>query len=71
MNESSFAWDDPLLLDDQLTEDERMVFNTFERFAQERLMPVILDCLEHQCTLGEISSAMRDVFGRYQERIVI
>jgi len=43
MNEASFAWDDPLLLDDQLTEDERMVFNTFERFAQERLMSVILD----------------------------
>ena len=43
MNEASFAWDDPLLLDEQLTEDERMVFNTFERFAQERLMSVILD----------------------------
>jgi methylmalonyl-CoA mutase N-terminal domain/subunit len=35
------------------------------------LMPVILDCLERQCTLGEISAALRDVFGSYQERVVI
>jgi methylmalonyl-CoA mutase N-terminal domain/subunit len=35
------------------------------------LMPVILDCLESKCTLGEISSAMRDVFGSYKERVVI
>ena len=35
------------------------------------LMPVILECLEARSTLGEISGAMRDVFGRYQESVVI
>src|SRR5690606_6775094 len=38
----SFRWDDPMLLDEQLTEDERMVRDTAHRYAQERLMPRIL-----------------------------
>jgi methylmalonyl-CoA mutase N-terminal domain/subunit len=39
--------------------------------GSDNLMPVILDCLEARCSLGEISGAMRDVFGRYRERVVI
>ena len=40
---STFAWDDPLLLDDQLTEEERMVRDVARRFGEDRLMPVILE----------------------------
>ena len=32
------------------------------------LMPLIIDCVERECTLGEISDALRTVFGRYQDR---
>jgi glutaryl-CoA dehydrogenase len=39
----SFDWADPFLLDDQLTEEERMVRDTARDFAQERLLPGITD----------------------------
>lgn len=35
------------------------------------LMPPIIDCVEKLCTLGEISDALRVVFGEYDERGVI
>ncbi len=38
-----FVWDDPLLLDDQLSEEERMVRDTARDYAQEKLMPRILE----------------------------
>ncbi len=37
-----FAWDDPLLLDSLLTEDERLIRDSARAYAQERLMPRIL-----------------------------
>ena len=36
---SAFQWDDPLLLEDQLTEDERLIRDTARSFAQEKLVP--------------------------------
>ena len=30
-----FSWDDPFLLDEQLTEDERMIRDTARAYAQE------------------------------------
>ena len=35
----SFKWDDPLLLDEQLTEEERMVRDTAHAYAQDKLLP--------------------------------
>jgi methylmalonyl-CoA mutase N-terminal domain/subunit len=32
------------------------------------LMPLIIKCVEAECTLGEISDALRSVFGAYRER---
>ncbi|MCH8926098.1 MAG: acyl-CoA dehydrogenase family protein, partial [Proteobacteria bacterium] len=37
-----FQWDDPLLLDEQLSEDERMVRDAAHDYCQEKLMPRIL-----------------------------
>ena len=37
-----FAWDDPLLLEEQLSEDERMVRDAARAYAQDKLMPRIL-----------------------------
>jgi methylmalonyl-CoA mutase N-terminal domain/subunit len=37
----------------------------------ENLMPFIVRCVRARCTLGEISSAMKTIFGAYRETIVI
>ena len=37
----AFAWNDPFLLDDQLTEEERMIRDSAAAFAAESLMPRI------------------------------
>jgi glutaryl-CoA dehydrogenase len=39
---SAFHWDDPLLLESQLTEDERMIRDTARSYCQEKLMPRVL-----------------------------
>ena len=36
--EASFQWDDPFLLDDQLTEDERLIRDTARAYAQDKLL---------------------------------
>ena len=38
-----FRWDDPLLLEEQLTAEERMIRDTAREYAQEKLKPRILD----------------------------
>jgi glutaryl-CoA dehydrogenase len=38
----AFQWDDPLLLESQLTDDERMIRNTARTYCQDKLMPRIL-----------------------------
>ncbi|MEQ1672808.1 MAG: acyl-CoA dehydrogenase, partial [Hyphomicrobium sp.] len=38
----SFSWSDPLLFDDALSDDERMLAESAKRFAQDRLMPRVL-----------------------------
>jgi glutaryl-CoA dehydrogenase len=43
-----FRWDDPLLLEEQLTGEERMVRDTARRYAQERLLPRIKEAFRHE-----------------------
>jgi glutaryl-CoA dehydrogenase len=44
----TFKWDDPLLLEDQLTEEERMVRDSARAYAQDRLMPRIVEANRHE-----------------------
>jgi len=37
--QSAFTWDDPFLLEDQLSEDERMIRDAARAFAADRLLP--------------------------------
>ena len=39
---ASFVWEDPFLLEAQLTEDERMVRDAARDYAQEKLQPRVL-----------------------------
>lgn len=44
----TFNWADPLLLDHQLTEEERMVRESSFKYAQERLAPRVLEAFRHE-----------------------
>ena len=43
-----FQWDDPLLFEEQLTDDERMVRDSARAYCQEKLMPRILEANRHE-----------------------
>ncbi|HYD65938.1 acyl-CoA dehydrogenase [Azospirillum sp.] len=45
-----FNWEDPLLLDGQLTEDERMVRDTARAYCQDKLMSRVLEANRHEKT---------------------
>src|SRR4051812_45792159 len=47
---ASFRWDDPLLLDDELTDDERMIRDTARAFAQEKLLPRVIEAYREEKT---------------------
>ena len=49
-SKASFNWADPLLLDTQLSEDERMVRDAAAEYAQGRLMPRIHDAYRNETT---------------------
>jgi len=38
-NKATFNWADPLLLDDQLTQEERMIKEAAREYAQGKLLP--------------------------------
>src|SRR6516164_3997023 len=42
IKDAAFKWDDPLDLESQLTEEERMVRDTARDYAQEKLFPRVL-----------------------------
>jgi glutaryl-CoA dehydrogenase len=46
----AFQWDDPFRLEDQLTEDERMIRDTAHAFAQERLFPRVTEAFREETT---------------------
>ena len=58
MPTSPFVWDDPLLLEEQLTEDERMIRDTAYQFSQERLMSRVLEANRHEHFDREIMNEM-------------
>jgi glutaryl-CoA dehydrogenase len=47
-NRPSFNWEDPLLLDSLLTEEERMIRDSAHQYCQEQLMPRILEANRHE-----------------------
>ncbi|CAH0247056.1 acyl-CoA dehydrogenase [Roseomonas sp. CECT 9278] len=45
---AQFVWDDPLLLDDVLTEDERMIRDAARAFCQEKLLPRVQEAFRKE-----------------------
>ncbi|MGN6318994.1 acyl-CoA dehydrogenase [Trinickia sp.] len=56
-----FQWDDPLLLDQQLTEDERMVRDAAHAYAQDKLLPRVTEAFRHERTDIEIFREMGEL----------
>src|SRR3954470_23249609 len=50
MAKASFHWDDPLLLDQQLSDDERAVRDAANAYAQDRLLPRVLQAFREGTT---------------------
>ncbi|OAU99262.1 MULTISPECIES: acyl-CoA dehydrogenase [Moraxella] len=48
MSRPPFDWQDALLLDTQLTEEERMIYDTAKSFCQKQLMPNIIEANRHE-----------------------
>ncbi|MCU5782895.1 glutaryl-CoA dehydrogenase [Alcanivorax balearicus MACL04] len=60
-NNAAFDWASPLLLDQQLTEDERMVRDTAYQYAQDKLMPRVLNAFRNEHTDVEIFREMGEL----------
>lgn len=54
-------WDDLLLLDEQLTEDERLIRDTARAYCQEKLMPRVREANRHEIFHREIMSEMGEL----------
>jgi glutaryl-CoA dehydrogenase len=57
----AFAWDDPFLLEEQLTDDERLIQSTARNYAQDRLMPRILEANRHELVERSIFNEMGEL----------
>lgn len=56
---------------DQKAVDARLAALTAGAKGTENLMPLIIAAVKAEATVGEVSDAMRGVFGEYQERLVL
>ena len=58
MSKQTFKWDDPLLFNDQLTDEERMIRDTARRYCQDKLMPRVLEANRQEVFHREIMNEM-------------
>ena len=60
-DEPAASWSDPLLLDDQLDEDERLIRDTTRAYAQEKLMTRVVEANRHERFHREIMNEMGEL----------
>jgi glutaryl-CoA dehydrogenase len=58
---AALRWDDPLLLDDLLTEEERAIRDMANAYAQDRLMPRIIEAFREEKTDRAIFNEMGEL----------
>ncbi|UWQ04158.1 acyl-CoA dehydrogenase [Aliiroseovarius crassostreae] len=58
---ASFNWDDAFLLEDQLTEDERMVRDAARAYSEDKLMPRVTEAFAREETDPEIFREMGEM----------
>ncbi|MGB7342349.1 MAG: acyl-CoA dehydrogenase [Phototrophicaceae bacterium] len=57
-SKAKFRWEDPFLLEQQLTDDERMIMNAARDYCQGKLMPRVLEGNRHEVFDREIMDEM-------------
>ena len=55
---AAFDWSDPFRLENQLTEDERMIRDSARAFAQSELQPRVIDAYRTECDAPELFPLM-------------
>ena len=58
---AQFSWEDPLFLDQQLSEDERMVRDAARDYCQGKLAPRVLEAFRHEKTDPKIFREMGEL----------
>jgi glutaryl-CoA dehydrogenase len=58
---AKLKWEDPLLLDELLTDDERMIRDTARAYAQDKLQPRVIDAYREERTDREIFNEMGEL----------
>ncbi|RYF58470.1 MAG: acyl-CoA dehydrogenase [Comamonadaceae bacterium] len=61
MSSPAFHWQDPLLLNDQLSDEERMVRDAAHAYSQDKLLPRVLEAFRNEHTDVEIFSEMGEL----------
>ena len=56
---ATFNWSDPLLLDQQLTEDERMIRDASAQYAQDKLLPRVVEAFRNEHTVRQRGAAAK------------
>ncbi len=57
----AFVWNDPLLLDEQLSGDERLIQDTTRQYATDRLMPRVIEANRYERFDREIMNEMGEL----------
>jgi len=60
-SKATFNWEDPLLLEDQLSEDERMVRDAARQYCQDKLAPRVLEAFRSESTDPAIFREMGEI----------
>ena len=58
---ASFNWEDPFLIEDQLTEEERMIRDTTRAYCHDKLMPRVIDANRNEIFHREIMNEMGEL----------
>ena len=58
---AGFTWDDPFRLEEQLTEDERMIRDAAHAYCQDKLMPRVTEANRHEIFHREIMNEMGEL----------
>ena len=58
---AGFDWADPFRLEDQLSEDERLIFETARSYAEEKLRPRIVEAYRNETTDRSIFNEMGEL----------
>ncbi|MGV3626696.1 MAG: acyl-CoA dehydrogenase [Betaproteobacteria bacterium] len=61
VTKAAFQWDDPLLLEDLLSDEERMVRDAARAYCQEKLMPRVVEANRHEKFHREIMNEMGEL----------